>query len=356
MLDMTRRSFIGTAAAAAAGGCAGLGGGGPAASQAGGGFIWGDLLHLGMNMWCDWENPAPLSYGWEETVLRWPSGKVRADMGVWRDWTDAMAREKLNMAVIDLGEALIYPSHPEIAAKGAFTPEKMRKELDRLRAQGIEVIPKLNFSAGHNRWLNEYRRMMGTDRYRKVCAEIIADVIEIFDHPRFFHIGYDEETAGHQSRFEYVVVRKGEVWWKDFLSVVEAVEKGGARAWCFSDMTWRNPDEFFKRMPRSVVQCPWNYAVSKEHPEYMKSVEDMLEAGYDMIPDVGTFSTKSQTAIGTGEGDRLFERFTTKAYPEKQLLGFLLCSWARPIPYHRTKGLKSIEYFGDMKRRWEARG
>ena len=167
-------------------------------------FIWGDLLHLGMNMWCDWENPKPLSYGWEETVIRWPSDKVRADMSVWDAWTDAMAQQKLNLAVIDLGEALVYPSHPELAAKGAWTPEKMREEICRLRKLGIEAIPKLNFSGGHNRWLNEHRAFMGTEQYRRVCAEIIADVCEIFDRPRFFHIGYDEETAGHQDRFQQV--------------------------------------------------------------------------------------------------------------------------------------------------------
>ena len=92
-------------------------------------FIWGDLLHLGMNMWCDWKNPQPLGYGWEETVIRWPSDTVRADMSIWRDWTDAMEREKLNMAVIDIGEAFVYPSHPELAAKGALTPEKMRADV-----------------------------------------------------------------------------------------------------------------------------------------------------------------------------------------------------------------------------------
>ena len=319
-------------------------------------FIWGDLLHLGMNMWCDWENPVPMSYGKEETVIRWPSDKVRADLTVWRDWTDAMVREKLNMAVIDIGETLVYPSHPELAAKGAFTPERMQKELDRLRGLGIEPIPKLNFSAGHNRWLNDYRRMMGTDEYRKVCAELIDDVCAVFGHPRLFHIGYDEETAGHQSRFQYVVVRQGEVWWRDFLSVVEAVEKNGARAWCFSDMSWRHLDEFLKRMPKSVVQCPWAYRANKEHPEYVQTVESMLEAGYDMIPDVGTFTAKAQDAISTSEGEQLFERFTKRDYPEKQLLGFLLCSWARPIPYHRMKGLKSIAYLGEFKRRWEAQG
>lgn len=318
-------------------------------------LIWGDLLHLGMNMWCDWENPKPLSYGWEETVIRWPSDKVRADMTVWRDWTDAMVRERLNMAVIDIGEAFAYPSHPELAAKGALTPEQMGAELDRLRGIGIEPVPKLNFSAGHNRWLNEYRRMMGTDEYRKVCADVIGDVCAVFGKPRFFHVGYDEETAGHQSRFQYVAVRQGDAWWRDFLSVVDAVERNGSRAWCFSDMSWRHMDEFLKRMPKSVVQCPWNYCKSEEHPEYVDSVEALLEAGYDMMPDVGTFSTKSQNDIQTSEGDLLLERFTQKAYPQKQLLGFLLCSWARPVPYHRTKGLKSIAYFGEMKRRFEAR-
>ena len=348
----TRKEFLGGMIASAAAGCAGI----PEAAAtrpAQGRFVWGDLLHLGMNMWCDWENPAPLSYGWEETVIRWPSDKVRADLSVWKDWTDAMARERLNLAVIDLGEALVYPSHPELAAKGAFTPERMREEIRRLRALGIEAVPKLNFSGGHNRWLNEYRPLMGTERYRRICAEIIADVCEIFDRPRFFHIGYDEETAGHQSRFQHVIVRRGDVWWRDFLSVVEAVEKNGSRAWCFSDMIWHYRDEFLKRMPKSVVQCPWHYKPDEKHPEYVQSLEDMLSAGYEMIPDVGTFSTKSQDAIGTGEGERLLKRFIND-YPRKQLLGFLLCSWARPVPYHRTKGLKSIEFFGDMKRRWEA--
>ena len=317
-------------------------------------FIWGNLMHMGMNMWCDWENPTPMSYGWEETVIRWPSDKVRTDWGVWRDWTDAMVREKLNMAVIDIGETLVYPSHPELAAKGALTPEKMRAELDRLRGLGLEPIPKLNFSAGHNRWLNEYRRMMGTDIYRKVCADVIGDVCAIFGRPRFFHIGYDEETAGHQSRFQQVIVRQGDLWWQDFLSVVAAVEKGGARAWCFSDKSWRDMDGFLKHMPKSVVQCPWAYSKNEKHPEYIESVETMLKEGYDMIPDVATFTSRAQDAISTKEGELLLERFLRDDYPKKQLLGFLLCSWARPVPYHRAKGLNSIAYFGDLKRRYEA--
>ena len=92
----------------------------------GGDFIWGDLLHLGMNMWCDWENPTPMSYGWEETVIRWPSDKVRADMSVWRDWTDAMAREdgvgKLMEMAIKLGKGVRPNLHCGICGEHGGDP------------------------------------------------------------------------------------------------------------------------------------------------------------------------------------------------------------------------------------------
>lgn len=34
--------------------------------------------------------------------------------------------------------------------------------------------------------------MISTPIYYKVCEDLIVDVADIFDHPRFLHIGYDE--------------------------------------------------------------------------------------------------------------------------------------------------------------------
>ena len=98
----------------------------------------------------------------------------------------------------NLGEALAYPSHPELAVKGTWSISKMRRELDRLRGMGIEPIPKLNFSTTHNAWMKDWRHKVSTPEYLDTVDELIRDVAEIFDHPRFFHIGYDEETMGHQ--------------------------------------------------------------------------------------------------------------------------------------------------------------
>ena len=96
-------------------------------------MIWGVLLHLGYNFWND-EKAADF---------------VRCDDAVWHQVTDRMAERRLNLLLIDLGEGVIYPSHPELAVNGSWSAEKLRGELERLRGMGIEPIPKLNFSAYH---------------------------------------------------------------------------------------------------------------------------------------------------------------------------------------------------------------
>ena len=38
-----------------------------------------------------------------------------------------------------------------------------------------------------------------------MVADVIRDVYEVFDRPRLFHLGYDEESAGHQSKYAFGV-------------------------------------------------------------------------------------------------------------------------------------------------------
>ena len=82
-----------------------------------------------------------------------------------------------------MGEALAYPSHPELAVKGSWSPEKMRAEVARLKAIGIEAIPKLNFAATHDGWLKDYHRMLSTPEYYRVVSDTIRDAIEAVKLP-----------------------------------------------------------------------------------------------------------------------------------------------------------------------------
>jgi hypothetical protein len=53
--------------------------------------------------------------------------------------------------------------------------------------------------------------------YYRVCEDVIAEIGEIFDTPRFFHLGYDEENWKCQRLSDFAVVRQGDQWWHDFL-------------------------------------------------------------------------------------------------------------------------------------------
>ena len=113
---------------------------------------------------------------------------------VWREIIDFLPTQGINMLMIDLGEAIQYESHPELACEGAWSKEKMRQELDYIRSLGITPIPKMNFSTLHDVWLKEYSFMVSTPTYYKVVGELIDEACELFDYPAYFHIGMDEET------------------------------------------------------------------------------------------------------------------------------------------------------------------
>ena len=260
-----RREFLKLSACAAAGAALpGLGADLPKL-----GDIRALLLHLGHNMWCDWF-PADVDSAACQNAPK-PDTKLRNRDDLWRKTTDYAVKKGVNMIVFDVGEGVVYPSHPELAIDGSWSPDKLRAEVRRLRAMGVEAIPKLNFSTSHNGWLKQYRRMVSTPTYYKVCEDVLRDVYEIFDRPRFIHIGCDEESASHQINilhYSYIVARTHEFWIHDYLHLVRTVESLGARPWCWSDYGWRHP-EFLKRSPKSVVMSNWYYVreVRRVRPE-----------------------------------------------------------------------------------------
>ena len=114
-------------------------------------------IQIGNNMWCDWPTQ-PMGSDLQEAVTLLPE-KKRPDLSLvtvdslWRKVTDHAAENGINMLVVDLGEGLQYPSHPELAIEGSWSVEKMRSEIKRLNDLGMEVIPKLNFSNTHYGWM-----------------------------------------------------------------------------------------------------------------------------------------------------------------------------------------------------------
>ena len=331
MKDMTRRGFLGTAAATVV--CPTVWGDKSAHPN----FAWCYMLKLGTNMWCDcvpprWGNLKP-----DEMHYKAPSETLRCDDALWRELTDKARAAGFNMLLMDLSEGVQYPSHPELAVKGSWSPEKLRGELVRLRAMGLEPIPKLNFSTSHDIWLKDYSRMVSTPKYYQVCADLIRDVAELFDHPRLFHIGYDEESFGHQDRYQYAVVRQGDLWWHDFLWFVGQVEKAGMRPWIWSDFIWKHTDEFLKKMPRSVLQSNWYYGETFDAASRVpvKAYLDLERAGFDQMPTGSNYSRDGNFA-GTVE-------FCRKNVSPDRLKGFVMAPWRHTIQHWRNDLVSAID-------------
>lgn len=336
MKSMTRRSFMKSGAAALAASPllsafanAGLFAEETAKNNA---LVWGILLHLGHNMWGD----RPGTYMGAVDHLTF-------EEDLWDKLTEKASKLGLNMVVIDLGEGIQYKSHPEIAIKGAWSVEKLRGDLDRLRKLGLEPIPKLNFSSSHDLWLGQYSRMVSTPTYYQVCSDLVKEVVEIFDHPRFFHLGYDEEAYIHQDimDLEYVLIRKGELWKHDFLFFVDQCEKLDVRPWIWADYAWDHKD-FLEWAPKSIVMSNWYYEDDfdpKNNPT-IQCYLDIDAAGYDQI----------LTGSDIWEHVENFEKtvkFGRENLSKERVLGYLMAPWRFIESEYQELNMRSLKLIGE---------
>ena len=88
------------------------------------GMIWGFLSQLGHNMWR--ETPLIGDTPEKDKEYLYAHDCNRTDVAMWNEITEYYARKGANLVLIDLGEGLAYPSHPELAVKGSWSPARMR--------------------------------------------------------------------------------------------------------------------------------------------------------------------------------------------------------------------------------------
>lgn len=308
-------------------------------------MYWSLLIHLGFNMWDD----RPDSPWVATNPYRLRSNVLRCDRPAWDAVTYRMAEVGMNQLVIDLGEGVRFDSHPELAAEGAWTPAELAAEVSRLRGLGIEAIPKLNFSASHDAWLGDYAHMVSSKPYYRVCADLIAETAEIFDHPALFHIGMDEETLAHQEHFSHAVIRQYELWYHDLRFYADAVEAAGGRAWMWADRIWHHEEEYLARTPKSILQSNWYYldAFSFEDADpadpplgqsRVRTYEVLDQAGFDQVPCGSNWNN-----------DLNFERtveHTRRVIDPARLKGFLTAPWYPTVAPEQNRLLAAVDQVG----------
>ena len=250
----------------------------------------------------------------------------RFDKGVWRRLLKRISENGLNGVLIDLADAIKYQRRPEIGLEDGLSCRELRDELNYCRDLGLEPLPKLNFSSCHDAWLKSYERMLSTPIYYECCRDLIEEVCELFDGPRFFHLGMDEENYPNQAYYQFVAIRQGALWWHDMNFLAECVRNAGSRAWVWSDKLWDTPaEEFLANMPHDVIQSNWYYArnfstdpAENKEARCVEAYLTLARAGYLQIPCGSNLSGK-ENYISTVE-------FCEKNIPDS-VIGYLMAPW-----------------------------
>lgn len=303
--------------------------------------IWAYLIHLSRNFWC--EDPNTPAIGYHKTM--------DTDYDTWRQVIDFLPAQGINTVVIDLGDAVLYDSHPEIALPGAWSKEKLKDELEHMRSIGLTPLPKLNFSAGHDVWMGIYSRMVSTPQYYQVCEDLIKEVAELFDYPALFHLGMDEEDAANQAGYDFCCIRQGNLWWHDLYFLFDVCQKTGTRPWVWADASWTyygRQEEYLAKMPKSVLQSNWWYkalvrekdgSISDFHYQAYLALD---KAGFEQVPTVSTIWGRADNALQTMELAR------TEFVP-RHLKGFMTAPWRGSYPENLYDLLNDAYRFGQGK-------
>lgn len=324
--------------------------------------IWGMLVNLGA--WSDGE----------------PYTELPFDEEVWDCIVNGAYEAGLNAIVICNGGGIDFASHPELALKGAWTRKRLRDEIKRCREKNISLIPKLNFATPHDIWLGEYSRMVSTPTYYKVCNDLIKEAYELFDHPKYIHLGMDEEDAKHVAGHQWAMYRQGDLYWHDIRFLVDCVKDTGATPWMWSDPLFDHPEEYKKHFnPEEVILSPWYYnAFRKEHwtpissrdvyvtyyneGQYadmgLKYVEEdpflvnvrnlavpLLKEGYLYVPCA---STINYCDYNTSDLVEYFKENT----PDNQLVGFITAPWRNVISKYKNEFEDSFRFLKEAKEKF----
>lgn len=321
-----------------------------------------------------WALLVPLSHNWNSNQAK----ELMLDDEVWEKVVAQSIESGVNTIVFDLLDGFEYGSHPEIALPGAWTRQRLKKEIKRLKENGICAIPKLNFSATHDGWLKEYGRKLSTPEYYRVCRDLIYEAALIFDNPRYIHLGMDEESASHAVYSSPAVYRHKDLLWYDLEYLCDCVRDKGSVPWIWSDPRFEYPEKFRENFKSGdIVLSPWMYnAIRKEHytpiasrqvyvdyynrepykslnmtyveedPAIIRFMEHALPCvmdGYDVVPCVSTINKCIYNAVD------LLEYFKDNA-PKDRVLGYITSPWWALTKENESAILTDIKVLGLAKK------
>ena len=185
-----------------------------------------------------------------------------------------------NVALVDVQDGVVYPSHPEIATKNSMSAQKASAHIRDWRESGIEVVPLLDFCTARDSWLGVYDRMVCSKPYDALVRDLIRDAHTIFASPKFIHIGFSDEGRSQHPQGSYAVMRQGDLWMRYLAKTSDWVKETGARTWAWFDYPWGMKD-FLADCPRDIVYSNFKRLSDKR---IFNRFSQVVKAGCDAVP------------------------------------------------------------------------
>ena len=138
------------------------------------------------------------------------NGEVNFKFGnSWRKRMKSIAAKGYNAFFMDMADGFAYPSHPELAAKGAWTQSQLMKALEMAREEGLEPIPYMDFTSPRNSWLGAKNLPSASQKSLDLCCGLIGDLVKVFGHARYFRIVTDGLTDDVVNALNEAIISSG---------------------------------------------------------------------------------------------------------------------------------------------------
>lgn len=219
---------------------------------------------------------------------------------------EEMAANDMNMVIVDIEDGVTYESAPILERHYSAPMDDLVKLANAARENGIEFVPKLNFSKSsttvHDHWLAPY---IGPDypgvrdEYFELGFKVIDEILEKCGPINYFHIGMDEDHDRSVRQFV-----------RDIKLLHDYLTKKGVRTVIWNDRLYLNRDvkaEVFAekfmaatpQLPTDIVHLLWDYDITHEGV-----IKDLKDQGIDVWVAPGTNETnvKNWVEIAKNEG------------------------------------------------------
>ena len=252
------------------------------------------------------------------------------DLDLGLEIVDAMAETGLNLLVIDCADGVQYSSHPELARRYSVPMDYLERLVKRAQAQGIEVVPKLNFSQSgthhHNDWFRPYNDLFDNDEYWRIAFELIDELVQTCHPRRFFHVGMDEDHDRAYSQYIAAILR-----------LHSGLEERGLRTIIWNDSSHGGPALVHaekslaaeKKIPHDVVQVVWDY--ERVQPDIVRR---LVQKGFEV------WAAPGQAAELVSQWRQAILRYGGQ--------GLLMTAWIPCQRSNRARLLRLIRTIGPM--------